>query len=166
MSINVNLHYHKVRAKGKYCEMDSVSDNVQIMCTPPDLQNIAENIKENLLPSKSKHRYEHVYENFIKWKNLNNVLKISENILLAYFSERSEKFKSSTLWSHYSMLKSTLLIRENIHIEKFTHLTTYLKRQSVNYVPKKSKILTREQITEFVKSAPNEQFLMIKVSTC
>ncbi|KAJ8968747.1 hypothetical protein NQ317_004451 [Molorchus minor] len=38
----------------------------------------------------------------------------SENVLLAYFSENAKNYKSSTLWAQYSMVKSCLIIYDNI----------------------------------------------------
>lgn len=42
--------------------------------------------------------------------------------------------------------------------------TAYLKRQSEGYKPKKSKILTEENVETFINIAPNEMYLSTKVS--
>ncbi|CAH1382521.1 unnamed protein product, partial [Tenebrio molitor] len=51
-----------------------------------------------------------------------------------YFFEKSNNYKSSSLWSFYSMLRSTLL------------------RQCDTYKPKKSKVLSSE-IDKFITEA-------------
>ncbi|KAK5646365.1 hypothetical protein RI129_004829 [Pyrocoelia pectoralis] len=86
------------------------------------------------------------------------------NVLVAYFEEKSKYLKSSTLWSVYSMLKSTLNIKENINIEKYTKLIALLKRKHDGYLPKKSKILEMTELEKFINEAPNEDYLMIKTA--
>ena len=41
----------------------------------------------------------------------------------------------------------------------------FLKRKSESYRPKKSSILTRDQIETFLNTVPDAQFLMMKVAT-
>lgn len=40
----------------------------------------------------------------------------------------------------------------------------YIKRQSEGHVPKKSKILEKGQVQQFIIEAPNDVFLMAKVN--
>lgn len=72
--------------------------------------------------------------------------------------------KSSTLWSQYSMVKATLSIKNGVEIEKFVKLKAFLKRQGEGYRPRKSRVLTNEQIEVFLKDAPDHKYLMMKVS--
>lgn len=118
----------------------------------------------NLLPSKSRKRYELTYDLFKEWYIKKNVAVITENVLLAYMLERSVKLKSpASLWCEYSMLKTTIYYNENIDISKFLKLIGYLKNKNKGYIPKKSKILNREDIVEFFKNAPDETYLLMKV---
>ncbi|KAJ8914397.1 hypothetical protein NQ315_017487 [Exocentrus adspersus] len=64
----------------------------------------------------------------------------NETVLLAYLSEKAKKVKPSTLWSYYSMLKSTLLVNDNCDISKYSKLIALLKKLCDGYKPKKSKI--------------------------
>ncbi|KAJ8975570.1 hypothetical protein NQ317_016981, partial [Molorchus minor] len=73
----------------------------------------------------------------------------SENVLLAYFSENAKNYKSSTLWAQYSMVKSCLIIYDNIDISKFPKLIAFLKKN--------------REIDRFLSSADDKEFLMIKV---
>lgn len=79
--------------------------------------------------------------------------------------EISSKYKSSTLWTNYSMLKSMLNIKHNVDIDKYPRIRALLKRRSENYEPKKSKALTGKQIERFIKEAPDFKYLGTKVKT-
>ncbi|KAJ8948662.1 hypothetical protein NQ317_002312, partial [Molorchus minor] len=117
----------------------------------------------NLLPTKSRSLYDIAYNRFKKWCAEKNVQVYSENVLLAYFSENAKNYKSSTLWAQYSMVKSCLIIYDNIDISKFPKLIAFLKRTGDGYQVKKSKILTKSEIDRFLSSVDDKEFLMIKV---
>ncbi|KAJ8953212.1 hypothetical protein NQ317_000031 [Molorchus minor] len=51
------------------------------------------------------------------WCAEKNVQVYCENVLLAYFSENAKNYKSSTLWAQYSMVKSCLIIYDNIRVD-------------------------------------------------
>lgn len=87
--------------------------------TPPDISNAAKDISNQLLPEKSRKQYEKAYQDFMNWKISKSSTSFSEDVLLVYFQELSEKFKSSSLWTFYSMLKSTLSINHNVDISKY-----------------------------------------------
>lgn len=84
---------------------------------------------------------------------------------MAYFEEKSKLWKASTLWSNFSMIKASLQIKNNVDISKYYKLIAFLKRKSVGYRPKKSKIFTSEQINTFLNEAPDTKYLMIKVAS-
>lgn len=130
---------------------------------PPDVLEEAQNVVLNLLPTKSREVYECAYTRFIKWCEGKKIQTYSENVLLVYFSELATKMKSSTLWSHYSMVKATLNIKNGIEIGKYSKLKAFIKKQGEGYVPKKSRVLTNEQIEVFLDTAPDFKFLMMKV---
>ena len=141
------------------------SDFEDIACfTPPALEEAAREATYECLPSKSRKLYEKQYDEFKKWCSLKGTQKCTENILLAYFLEKSKTGKCSTLWSYYSMLKSMLLVKSNIDISKFRKLLAFIKRKSDGYSPKKSKILTAEQVQQFLIEAVDEKYLLTKVS--
>lgn len=132
--------------------------------TPPEISEKAAEVSNNLLPATSRERYLDAYEKFQEWRRINKVSSLSENIFLVYFEEISKKYKSSTLWSIYSMLKSTVNLKHNVDMSKYLKLIAFLKRQAENYVPKKSSILTVENFNKFLTSAPDNIYLLIKVS--
>ncbi|KAF2879539.1 hypothetical protein ILUMI_26623, partial [Ignelater luminosus] len=130
--------------------------------TPPDIILAAREATANLLPSKSKKIYEKAYADFMQWCDRKGVSNYTENVLLTHFSEVSEIYKASSLWSYYSKIKSTLLIHRNVDISKFSSLIAFLKAKSCGYKPKQSKILSREQVLKFISEAPDDIYLMIK----
>lgn len=148
-------------------------------------ENVLESAEEAiraLIPSKSKVRYEKCYTDFKHWQQINNCAEIvNENVLLAYFQQlvgslilhvmfnyvffyfQSTKHSSSSLWVYYSMLRSTISINKNIDIKSFGKLYAFLKRKNVGHVAKKAKVLTSDNLKNFLKDAGDDQFLMCKV---
>lgn len=140
-----------------------MSEESDIMCTPPELRLEAEKMSDELLPQKSKAVYLKSYSMLKAWCQTKEVEKISENVLLVYFQEQAKNKKASSLWATYSMLKSTISLKENIDISKYFKLVAFLKRQNTNYRAKKSLVFTKMEIERFVKVAPDEIFLSAKV---
>jgi hypothetical protein len=65
----------------------------------------------------------------------------SETTLLTYFQIKSEVAKVSTLWTSYSILKTTLGIKHNVNIYKFHKLVAFFQnvfgsRQLKNWIQK------------------------------
>jgi integrase len=88
----------------------------------------------------------------------------SENILMTYFGELSKKKKPTSLWTQYSMLRSTLSVHHDVDISKYLRLKALLKRKSLGYKPKRSKTLTSLEINRFLNEAPDEKYLFTKVA--
>lgn len=137
--------------------MDSNSDSDYIGSTTKNTTN-------KMLPAKSKLFYEKAYTNFMNWCESRNEKQYNENVLLTYFSFISKKYRASSLWSYYSKLKSTMIINKNVDIGKFPQLLAFLKTKSDGYVPSKPKTLNGEQIQRFVEEAPDDIYLVVKVS--
>ncbi|XP_051174802.1 uncharacterized protein LOC127290344 [Leptopilina boulardi] len=130
---------------------------------PPEISKMAEEALADILPEKSKKNYEFVYANFVEWKDSNNVKKTSETVLMSYFKMLSQKYKPPTLWSHYSMLKSMIHVKEKISLEKYLELSAFLKKMSRGYIPKKSKVFSAEEVQKFLETAPDDHHLDTKV---
>ena len=103
---------------------DSESD---FESTPPQIVDQALDAVIHLLPKKSKGKYEMVYEKFMSWCRDNGVHSFSENVFLAYFDNLKQKYKLSSLWAFYSMLRSTINIKHNVNIENYPKLRAFLK---------------------------------------
>ncbi|KAH0812075.1 hypothetical protein GEV33_010716 [Tenebrio molitor] len=119
-------------------------------------------LREKLLPVKSKAAYEKVYASFCYWRENNKVSAVTEEVILAYLDEKQETLSPALLWPHYSMLKSSLKVKENLCIEKFCSVTAYLKQINVGHHAKKSKVLSREHIEKFLLEAADETYLFVK----
>ena len=87
-----------------------------ISSTPPEIMEIAKEVTLELLPQKSREVYECAYNRFIQWCTEMNVKTYTESVLLTYFANLSATIKSSSLWSMYSMLRSTLNLKNGIEI--------------------------------------------------
>lgn len=86
-----------------------------------------EKIALNLLPPKFRETYECAYQRFIDWCKEKNIELYSEDVLMVYLSNLANKMKSSPFWSQYSMLWSTLDIKNEIDISKYSKLREFLK---------------------------------------
>lgn len=136
------------------------------LCVPMDIEEAANRATSELMPKKSSVQYDIAYNNFLAWCRLKNVEgNFSESVILAYLEEKSKIWNSSTLWSKFSMIKSSALVKNGVDLSKYFKVIAFLKRKNEGYRPKKSKILTLEQVERFINEAPNEKYLMIKVAT-
>ena len=144
--------------------MELNSDISDFQLTPPEIRNEAQIATERLLPAKLKEKYLSVYDNFLQWKANKKASSFSENVLLAYFNEMAAKYKPSTLWSQYSMLKSTIKTKNNVDLARYVNLTAFLKRLSDGYKPKKARVLSADQVKRFLDEAPDHHYLATKVS--
>lgn len=147
----------------KITKMDIEDSESNEIGTPPEILETANATSLNLLPEKSRKHYNKVYTDFIAWRNINKVQSFSENVLLAYFTKLAEKYKSSSLWKVYSMLRSTISIHNNTNIDNYSKLRAFLKRKGEGYQAKKSKVFSPEEINKFINDAPDEVYLATKV---
>lgn len=131
---------------------------------PMDIEAAAEAAMNGLIPEKSKPVYEGAFKKFQDWITKNRIETTDEKTLLAYFSQEMKDKKPSTKWSHYSMLRTMIGLRMGINISGFLNLKSFLKRKSDGYRPKKSKILSKEEIFKFLKEADDSVYLVTKVS--
>ncbi|KAK4880253.1 hypothetical protein RN001_008399 [Aquatica leii] len=97
-----------------------------------------------------------VYDTFKEF-----IKNYTENCLLAYFQEMPCK---KSLWPIFSMLKSCLSVYDNIDISKYSKVIALIKRESSKHKPKKSKVLTDNEINKFISEAPDSFFLLIKAA--
>ena len=101
--------------------------------------------------------YENAYKTYRLWCTKNKIIKTTEDCLLAYFNSELVSFKSSSLWTKYSMLRSTINLQEGIDISRFSGLILYLKRKGEGHKPKKSSTLTKEHVDAFLTQADDKE---------
>jgi hypothetical protein len=62
-----------------------------------------------------------------------------------------------SIFCQFSMIKKTLNLKNGINIEKVLKLCAFKKRQNDGYTPKKSRVLTKEQVDRFWNFAPDSK---------
>ncbi|RZC31763.1 hypothetical protein BDFB_003522, partial [Asbolus verrucosus] len=108
-------------------------------------------------------KYKKAYKEFESWCLEKRVKDVNEEVLLAYFEQKSKILKGSTLWSIYSMLRATLNVNKKIEIKNYPSLIAFIKRKSVGQISKKSSVFTRSEVERFLKEADNNAYLLMKV---
>ena len=95
---------------------------------------------------------------------MNCIHAVNEAVILGFFHELSKSFAPNLLWTKFSMLREELEVKKMIKsTKKFVHLQQYLKQLGRGYQPKKSKLLTRQQVLKFLCES-DETYLMVKVA--
>lgn len=130
------------------------------------IRELAEKARSNIIPPKSKKLYEKQYEKFQEWRVKMKTKNTDQDTILAYFENlvQNLKYKASTLWSVYTKLKSMLNFKERVDIGKYVELQAFLKRKKKEHKEKKSAVFTDQQVAEFLNNAPDDEFLLHKVS--
>lgn len=142
----------------------SESDVEEILGTPPEVCEAAEKASLHLLPAKSRILYENCYKAFTDWKISSQIASSSERVIMAYFDNLAKKYKPSTIWSMYSMLKTTIKLHEKLDINEYYMLSAFLKRQSTGFRSKKSKVYSTDEVKRFLSEAPDDKYLLTKVN--
>lgn len=130
---------------------------------PLEVKKEAQAACYKLLPKKSKDNYDKEFRHFEEWRKQQSITGINEEVMLAYFHIYRRKIAPSSLWTKYSMLRSTLKVYMNSDISKYGKLISYLKSEARTHKSKKAKILERLHIEKFLNEAPNNKYLMMKV---
>lgn len=151
------------RGLKKIVKMSSDDEDMDYRPDTLDEMAIPANSANTQIPAASREKYNKVYDDFQRWRDTKGTPPVSENVLMAFFTELQAKHKPSTLWVMYSMLKATLRTNDEIDITPWAHLNDYLKRNNVGYKPVKAKIFTEEEIERFMNEAPDEHWLDVKV---
>lgn len=133
-----------------------MSSKDEINGTSPENKSIE--CDEQILPPKSRQKYIKTYDDFMAWKSGKQVKSFVESIFILYFDELSKKLQPSTLWSVYSMLKTTVRLKHDIDIESYMNLTSLLRR--LTRKTKKSKDLSANQAEGDWESGYNIQDLI------
>ena len=122
-------------------------------------------VQNDSLPKKSADRYLAVYNAYKKWReeHSSSLSDNEEKNLLVYFTELRARLKPPTLWSIWSMLKTTMATRDNVDLKQYTDLRYLVKLNARNYRPKKSAVLKWDEIVNFMNNAPDYVYLAAKV---
>lgn len=133
---------------------------------PLEIMEAANVISLNLLPVKSRQLYTKRYNDFKIWKKEKNIKNsFAEEVLLCYFQHLSTMYCSSTLWAYFSMLKACIQAYDKLDIGTYNRLIAFIKQKHQGYKAKKAKVFTPAEVAAFCCTAPDEQFLVAKVSS-
>lgn len=115
------------------------------------------------VPNRSKVKYNHAYQEYRKWCFKNNVEITTDDSIMTYFTTDLAPYKSTSLWTKYSMLRTTIKLFEGIDISKFPSIIPFLKSKSEGHKPSKSSSLTKDHVDRFLAEADNKGHLLNKV---
>lgn len=68
------------------------------------------------------------------------------------------------LLATHPLLKTEILIKHNVNIGDYNIVTHFLKNASKDYEPKKAKVFKNEDVQNFISNAPDQIYLVMKVS--
>lgn len=163
VSVPFSLRYREIKMSSEGSESEYGESDGELETAAMD--NRESTNATNPLPESSKDKYMAVYNTFLTWKESKLPdSSFSESVLMEYFVELNAKVKPSTLWSHYSMLKSTLKFLHDVDISHYTELLGFIKKENEGFISTKAKELTSEDIQRFLTEAPDREYLATKVN--
>ncbi|KAJ6643505.1 hypothetical protein Bhyg_08467 [Pseudolycoriella hygida] len=127
---------------------------------PTDMDVEYQQALDQIMPNKSASRYLQPYQVFRNWQKSRNTSSFDKKVLMVYFSEAATKYKPSTLWSMYSMLKKTLIYKHNVDISKISELVAFLKTKGDGYKCRKSNVFSPKEVQKFMVEAPNSNLYL------
>lgn len=68
----------------------------------------------------------------------------------------------STLWSQFSIIKTTILLNHNADIKNYGKVTAFLKSKSIAYKPKNAKTPISNEVEKVLNEAPDEIYLALE----
>lgn len=133
---------------------------------PMSKSELLANAQSKLQPTLSKSEYIAAYNKYKIWCNSMNENKNEEDTLMAYFNylllEKNQA--PTTVWSSHSKIKSMLVSEEGININKFPKLHLFMSKIMDGYESKQATTFLGEEINKFFMTAPDEKYLLHKVS--
>ncbi|KAJ8918283.1 hypothetical protein NQ315_014153 [Exocentrus adspersus] len=124
-----------------------MSDNAESFSIPAEIKQEAQEATLRLLPAKSKRVYEKEMVEFDNWRKKRGLEEgaITEEVATSLLFQRGETF--SCLFN----------------VDEIFYAEISAEIGSRKYKTKKAKILERNQIEEFLKKAPDVEYLQVKV---
>lgn len=134
--------------------------------TPADAAEAFEALKrEGRIPKKSRPDYYREYGRYMLWKKGHSyaVNCNTEAILGLYLNEKAAHVVPTSLISILSMLKAVIAVKHK-KIVQTDELQRMLAQNTKDYMPKKTPVLTRDQMALFMRQT-DEKYLVPKVIT-
>lgn len=142
-------------------EFDEEESNISSTNSPTDQQDEVFASKR----LKSLKHYNIAYKSFAEWQSKQGETGFSEDVLLAYMTDASKTKVPSTLFTEHVRLKSMLKMKHNVDIKDYKRLQEFLRGNAKSYIPKTCKYLTAQEVKTFLDQAPNQIYLLVKVTT-
>ena len=111
---------------------------------------------------KTKSAQERAYTIYSQWKEKNGVTTSERSLLNYFFQFYREKYSPTTIGTHFAKLKRSVKKYECIDISRYFIL--YASVIKLEYQSKKSRVFTTEQLKKFLQEAPENRFLLHKVT--
>jgi integrase len=115
--------------------------------------------KEMFFDFKSSATYDKWINNFQQWVSLNDK-DFSASSVLYYLSELSERYAPTSLWTIYSILNKFMKVFYSIDLNQCFLLKDFLKNLDKTHCPKKSSVLSSNDIENFVNKT--DESVLIK----
>lgn len=128
---------------------------------------LSEEFKNSLMQCKSEAVYTKWYKRYTDYKVEHNIDDNNNSIAIfvEYIQHLSNSMKVSTLWQAASCINKKLVITYNITHISNVFFKDFMKKLSKSYVPKKSAILSMDEINKYlVESEKTNNNLVVKVA--
>ena len=113
-------------------DTDDVSDYGDEI--PPEIVEAAKEVTLNLSPDKSKRLYVSAYNNFKPWRSTKKTTLFVEDVFLAYFKDILQTISPPTLWTRFSMVKTTIRTFDQIDISTYHQLIAYITKKKDKHI--------------------------------
>lgn len=112
-----------------------------------------DDILGDILPGRSQEKYKKAWEEFVSY--VGHTAPSEDNVLQFFdYCKNCKKFKSSTLWSYYSMINRGLQINYSKKLQYFPRVTLLLKSYEQGYTRKVASVFSQEQLNQFWQTGP------------
>ena len=83
-----------------------MADSEGEQSTPTEIREAADELRRDVIPAHSKEQYDREYEIFCNWRDKKRLgIKVSDNVVEAYYAELTGKYKAWSLFSKMAKLK-------------------------------------------------------------
>jgi integrase len=97
------------------------------------------------------------YSRFVKeFEDYRQARPLSESLLLTFLTEQSATKAATTLWTMFSLIRKYMLLECSYDLGTSPRITDFLKTLSRRHKKKKAPSFTRENLYQYLRTAPSE----------
>jgi integrase len=126
--------------------------------------NISEDNKLRFFDFKSKDTYSKWISNYKCWLSNQNEQTECADSVLSYIIFLTEDYAASSLWTIYSILNKYFKVYLSTNLKDCTLLQDFLKKQDKQHLVKKSKVLSKDNIANFLNLEDTDTIIVAKVA--